>query len=74
MCPGLLTCSYSSPGWQVVAGDNSMARVVTGMVEWQLVWVRKKRQNWLRAMSFFSILINWVIIHDPCVSVNHEMG
>lgn len=52
-CPGLLRCGCSSSGWQVVVGDSSVAGVVAGLVEWQLVWVRKKRQKPLSVTPFF---------------------
>ena len=73
LCPGLLMSGCSSSGWQVVVGDNSVAGAVTGLVEWRLVWVRKKRQKLLSVTLFFT-LINWIIIYDPCVSLNSEMG
>lgn len=52
----------------MVVGHNGVEEMVPGRVEWRLVWIRKEGQKLFGVTSFFSTLINWIIINDPCVS------
>lgn len=68
--PDLLMCGCSPSGCQFLVTTGP----ITGLVEWWLVSVRKKRQKLLSVTLFFSTLISWIVIHDLCVFLNSEMG